>query len=472
MPCRHYDHESQPACAECEGRVLLLNFSPFPNLSPTPEVPVPTPVVPPAAGICPNCEVPTQPGSGNEPEAGCTCGNGNCRWCCGCYECTGCTAIARLARAPGTVVPAVRHTANTGDVMGRGRAFDRCIGCGTCQQRCACPVCSQCRAVRRGTDDRCTTCLRGRNCCGECRCGRGWDFYKPKEVLFHHGRKSKRVLVVRLASLEVETNQVFAPPANAPHKLMDVAKKWKAALVEDGSVNAFELNTAPASGHLLDQQLKELTSALSAGRAQVGENCGVHCHVDARDFHYWDMRRMALLWRVVEGGFYQLADPSRRENHYCVPSGGEYYNALVHCKTTREVKAALMRSIYSKAPDRGSMNRKAIARGSKYGNGAKRYNCLNLHSWFYRGTVENRMLHATTDYTTLLNWALLNAAFVECAYTWSEAKVRGLYLGENEPSERTSLKALRLVAETVGLSEYVKERAAQIKDAGDEAFLP
>jgi hypothetical protein len=67
--------------------------------------------------------------------------------------------------------------------------------------------------------------------------------------------------------------------------------------------------------------------------------------------------------------------------------------------------------------------KRAIANAKKDKHGGIRYNALNLHSHFFRRSVEFRHHHGTKGPVTIYNWALICGWLVENAYRMSEKQI-------------------------------------------------
>jgi len=247
------------------------------------------------------------------------------------------------------------------------------------------------------------------------------------------------------------------------------------AVVRDGSVdNGFEINTSPASGDDFIKQLTELGDALANQGAGVNASCGLHCHVDARDYNFYDVKKLALLWRMVEPALYRLCHPSRKTSSYCKPCGAQFVNALENGKIPKDVKKSFFKGIYGQEPGR-ELNRKAVSEGSKYNNA--RYAALNLHSWLYRGTVENRMHHGTVNTEKMIRWGLLNAYLLDYASTNTESHIRSLhtFTPSREPTAKQAMKVLlRTLEGSPELHDWWRARfdAMELVHAGPLSSCP
>jgi hypothetical protein len=211
----------------------------------------------------------------------------------------------------------------------------------------------------------------------------------------------------RFASLEIETSNYGNPSA-----VNTATAKWQCSVVQDGSIDGFEINTAPACGDVLIDQLTALSDALRQGGITTDRACGLHIHLDARDFGYQDIQRLVITYSVLEPVLYAIVHPSRATNDYCLPCGDTYVDRIINGvkPDTKSLKRAVVTTTYGEArDDRALQSAFHGSRSAHYGSGATRarYYALNLHSWFMRGTIECRMHHGTVKAGTMISWAQL-----------------------------------------------------------------
>lgn len=235
----------------------------------------------------------------------------------------------------------------------------------------------------------------------------------------------------RFASVEIE---IF--DYNNATNLNKVLESWNCSVVRDASMlreaqrrgmlvakdKTFEINTSPACGNALYYELEEITTALNQAEAKVTIDCGIHVHVDCRDYGYQDIRKLIKVYYFVEEALFSAVHWTRRTNDFCKPCGEDYYQKVIanHVKpTTNDLKQAIITSVYGdKSLEVVSFDRHRRSqpnfwheRADHYGrNGGlhrneKRYSAINLHSYFLRGTVEDRIHHGSTDFKEIYGWA-------------------------------------------------------------------
>lgn len=129
-------------------------------------------------------------------------------------------------------------------------------------------------------------------------------------------------------------------------------------------------------------QLNRLIDDLfSYGDVITNEYCGVHIHVGNLGVsHVWNLAR---LWEQVEGAFLDFADTWGNRLQYCYT--WEDVDPVPYGTSASVTYEMLQRWWYgSTTTDR-----------HEYRYDPSRYHTLNLHSWFYRGTVEFRLFNGT-----------------------------------------------------------------------------
>jgi hypothetical protein len=197
-------------------------------------------------------------------------------------------------------------------------------------------------------------------------------------------------------------------------------------VVEDGSLDAggYELNTVPCAGDHFITHINALCERLAKANAEVTVDCGLHVHVDASDFRFYDMRRLVMLYAKLEPALFAMMPDSRRESIFCHPCGELYVDGLNGEHKSKEAKARLISNMYR---DTGSSYTGAAfkeIRESKWGNA--RYRALNIHSWIFRGTVECRLHTGSTKARKIIAWGMLWASILDAAMRMTETEINAL----------------------------------------------
>lgn len=217
------------------------------------------------------------------------------------------------------------------------------------------------------------------------------------------------------------------------------ARLWGGRQVRDGSLpdTGFEINLSPCQGDLYLRMVSEICDQLTRDKATVTKSCGLHVHVDGRDLDYMDIRKVVLLYELIEPALYACLPMARHTSHYSQPCGFTYaqhlragepitFDAIIEDRRRKkkiDLKTAVVEMVYGKGVSQPSAR-------TKYGEGEAhnvRYRGLNLYSWYYRRSLEFRHAPGSIDPEYINNWSLLCAGIVDTAKKISEKQVKGLW---------------------------------------------
>lgn len=328
-----------------------------------------------------------------------------CTYCVGCCDC-------RVCRACGNLL-----------------VLEACTACGLCRDCCRCYACRRCRTPHTHRSQLCTLCgngLRERGC-GCCQHGRGSEgrsiehfridvnLARYKATSDEHTKKNQSR---RLVAAEMEICGAHSPVSD----VMSTVRAWHGSVVHDGSLpsGGFEINLHPASGDFWLAQVYDVCNALQQNKCFVTNAAGCHTHVDAQDLGYLGLARLMRLVACTEAAMFCMIPHYRRNSSYC---GFWAQNYLAHIHNADDVAkdatnerkkiVAYRRAILNPLYGSNKKDTVAGARRSK-GNG-NRYRATNVHSWFYRGTIEFRMPPGTIYPDNVINWGLMLANLVDLA---------------------------------------------------------
>lgn len=349
-----------------------------------------------------------------------------CNDCCQCWTCEGCDNRIR------SNVPS-------------------CDVCSRCNDCCECPFCESCGT--RQSEDRfsCSECSNCNSCC-DCHVASGLELIDGHDhtPTFHEPLTKMGSLDVvsarknRFMAVEIEVAE------SDPHKSSKIQKvlgDWDAIVVADGSLGSsgYEINTAPAKGNSFTKQINEICDVLDSANATVDRKCGLHVHIDCRDMRYYDLRKLLYVYCKVEQDLFSMISPRRTNNSYCEKLNGKFYKPLsreMEHNSPKEWKRSLLQTYYGANIKRGEF------RKQKYNQ--NRYYALNVHSWFYRGTIEFRHHHGTVEATAILNWANICHTIVQYAMNNSETDI--------EKNVDKTAPLLSVLHDQPKLAEYFKDR--------------
>lgn len=331
-----------------------------------------------------------------------------------------------------------------------------CGSCHRCADCCGCTLCRECKVRHRPSRcPRCGECSRSGRCIchgkpGACNVE---DLIPPRIFTSRDGsrvqiRKSGETgtfAADRAATVELELSNY-----NPEHRIRFV--NTTARMTRDGSIrgnNPGELIVGPIPARNHSDVMEELGRWLAGddpkGRhittpAQTNTTCGMHVHVDARDFGAWELRRLTKLYQKLEGLFYSLVQPERQGNQYCHAFDPAIWRKLDRAWETSdsgEIRQRILTAIYA---TRGLTEMEAARAAQQYkgmrGNNhavPARYNGLNIHSYFHRGTFEFRMHEGTVDIQRISDWMQFCRWTVELASRLTDSEIASI----REPSDFT-----------------------------------
>lgn len=337
------------------------------------------------------------------------------------------------------------------------RTTNSCSNCECCDSCCNCSFCDVCERSFR-SDDFCGDCSNCENCCmcndEDDGCGdrrkRFVEFSSYGLAFIDAGRKEFKINPLRRhISCEIEVDHAELPNNN--QGLRAALAKWKDSVVKDGSLHgaqAHEVNTQPTNGDAFLNHIQEICDGYKAVEASASGDCGLHVHVDTRDFAFYDVRRLILTYTKVEQALFELCNALRLNQHYSQICGQNYTNMSADPQL---FKRQILGSFYQYGslegqkllPKRGGNRHVFSQKREKYVD--IRYRALNVHSHFYRKSIEFRHHEGTVDAKEIINWSLTVANVVQSSHVLSEAKINNL---SNNPR-----KALRQIT-PVNLHEY------------------
>jgi Putative amidoligase enzyme len=242
------------------------------------------------------------------------------------------------------------------------------------------------------------------------------------------------------------------------------------AIKSDGSISSWgmELLTQPSSGKELIKTIDDIYGKLKSLGWTGSYATGMHNHVDFRNPKPNEVKKMFLLGYLFEP-FIQSKIPKERR-------GGRYSGSIRQLFSYDEILRIASKDVdklFYSAETLG-MNAKGLGnkrvfggdlsgRKANHGNGL-RYLGLNLHSIFFRGTVEFRYPHTVIDEKHAKSFALLFASLVEFARS---DKFTIMFAVKNGPDKLAKDKHGKSIDEVTDVEEsnnlYVKAAVDMLK---------
>ena len=160
------------------------------------------------------------------------------------------------------------------------------------------------------------------------------------------------------------------------------SNRYAFAAKNDGSISGWEFVSHKLRG---DAGLVELREFMDSGDCiEVGDNCGLHVHMDMSDLSDTQIRAVYAAYVVTEDYWFNKVRSSRQENQYCY-----------------------------RLPERIFEDIRANSYFFDFAEMQDRYAWINAGAYCRHRTLENRLHHATWNYAEVEAWVILNLRFVE-----------------------------------------------------------
>jgi hypothetical protein len=178
-----------------------------------------------------------------------------------------------------------------------------------------------------------------------------------------------------------------------------------------------EFVTKPLHSNEFFKHIDDLTTVLNAHESKVNSTCGLHMHIDAKDFNAKNLRNALNFYKRYEKTLDCLVSPSRRGR------GARY------CTTTENLPNTLVNGANTNTGANISFQ------GSNNGESIK-YHKLNLRNYHSSGTIEFRHFNSTLDFSKIVGWCSLcdmitskasKGQKVEAPNPYSRNTMQGLY---------------------------------------------
>lgn len=131
------------------------------------------------------------------------------------------------------------------------------------------------------------------------------------------------------------------------------------------------------------ETIQEILRKLRKAGAVVNETCGIHIHIDGANHNAKSLKNVVNFMTSRQDLIYDALQVKNYRTTYCKKLRPQL---LAEIKAKKNLSRADMEAIWY-GEDRSG-------RYEHYNQ--TRYQCLNLHSYFYRGTLEFRLFNSTT----------------------------------------------------------------------------
>ena len=172
---------------------------------------------------------------------------------------------------------------------------------------------------------------------------------------------------------------------------------------------------------------------LRSGGAKVNESCGIHVHVDAAAHTARTLRNIANIIAAKEDILYKALKVRPNRESYCQKVDEAFLERLNRGRPSAMTMDTLEKLWYN-------------GRGDRYHHyDRSRYHGLNLHSVFYKGTVEFRLFNSTLHAGEVKTYIQLCLAISHQALTQKNASHTRTRSANEKYTFRTWLLRLGLI---------------------------
>lgn len=271
------------------------------------------------------------------------------------------------------------------------------------------PFCDSCDSRVESTCDDCSLC---HDCC---QCEHSSIATRDLSLRIPY---SDRINRPRHIGLEIEVSK-----GNSAQVYRDSSHlKHPPGIHEDGSLpdGGFEVVTHPESGANFESETQRIVQTLNDAACDVNASCGLHVHVSARNVDVYSLRKVLILYHYLEPTMYDLVAKRRWESEYAHPLPESLLTSTIRERKPRDWNHSLIKCLYHIDPrySRDLKTKKYIP---------SRYTALNIHSLFYRGTLEFRLHESTLNLSVIVGWARLCESIVSTAMQNTETSISALY---------------------------------------------
>jgi len=177
---------------------------------------------------------------------------------------------------------------------------------------------------------------------------------------------------------------------------------------EDGSLDdcGKEFQTPKLSGEKGEKVLKDLCQELNDNGFYVNRTCGLHIHLDAKDFQgeTEKIKKLMLFYLIIEPLLFSYLPFSRRKNRYCLPLSEFYHeNEIRNANSITDIEQMWYRE----------QSQEQVENRKKYRYDGTRYAGVNLHSLLGNSHLEIRHHSGTIDYNKIINWIRLHVRILD-----------------------------------------------------------
>lgn len=172
----------------------------------------------------------------------------------------------------------------------------------------------------------------------------------------------------------------------------------------DGSLsnNGVEFRTPILKGYKGFLEIKRMCRILKNSEYYINSECGLHIHLGITETERNDIKfinKIITAYKKIEPIIFSMLPKSRENNNYCKRIDGAF---LTKSMAHRKING--LKEDYYKV--------KMFKNYEQSHHFDKRYYGLNIHSIWFRGTLELRYHSGTINPTKIINWIKINQAIL------------------------------------------------------------
>lgn len=348
--------------------------------------------------------------------------------------------------------------------------YATCDICGHVVRACDTYSCEECRNV---VCDHCSCCDGGNS---EYSFFRSRSMYIPND--YEKFTRGDYLISARPVGCEIET-EIESEGHNIAEYIPEIN-----GLSGDGSLDhGVEIITPPLCGKVFENNIIEIEKACHSIELNARQSCGLHIHLDANDFRNDDKKIKHVLqtYYLIEQVLYGMLPASRTRGTYARPLAQRFTLDDIKSredldliwyidKAKKTSKGWLSTSEQGNVISTGSIKPKKMTKKEmriefdselsvrkRNKMDGSRYHGLNVHSIFYRGTVEIRHHSGTTSAKKIFMWVKINQAIIDYATKqFRFKKLLEIYQDTNKTTRIDKFTELFGLDDTV--KQYIIER--------------
>jgi len=226
---------------------------------------------------------------------------------------------------------------------------------------------------------------------------------------------------------------------------------------KDGSLqDGIEVQVPASNGGNTDKLIIQACESLRMNGFRISSRCGLHIHIEFPSRRK-TIKRLLLMVYACEPILYAVNPQSRRDNNFCKPLASAF--KISEILSTESVQ--IDKLFYSKGNGHTTKRDIRFYKKSKWND--CRYFGFNLHSLFYRNTIEFRYHSGTIEPQKIISWAkLLRSILLYVRYAYDKSEVLKLI---EQPTILGKLKYLSNMLKLDGsLTSYFLNRYIRFKN--------